>query len=73
MTTLIGIIISALILIVIVWGGDGLIKLVPGDGKLKQGLRIFAIVVLTIFCLVSIAGYFNIPLPWNGPTLQRHR
>lgn len=71
MTEILGIIFSALILAVIVWGGDGLMKLVPGNEKIKAGIRIFAIVVLVIFCLISIANFFNIPLPW-GPTL-RHR
>jgi hypothetical protein len=72
MLELIGFIIALLILAVLVWGGDGLIKLAPGNEKLKQVARILGIVVLTILCLRAVAAYFHIPVPLLFGDLSSH-
>jgi hypothetical protein len=72
MTSIVSLIFLILFLAVIIWGGDRLLALLPGNEKLKQTVRIIAIVVLSLYFLSLAAGFFGIALPWNGPVF-RHR
>jgi hypothetical protein len=70
MTSALGLIFALLVLALLVWAGDGLLKLWPSQGKLMQAIRIIAIVALALLVLSWIATYFGVALPWNFP---RHR
>ena len=72
MFTILGIILTILVVAVLLWGGDRLLALWPGNEKLKQVVRIIVIVAVAIWVLILIAGFFGIPMPW-GPVPVRHR
>lgn len=61
-----------LFLAVVIWGGDRLLALLPGDAKLKQAARIIAIVVLALWALNVSASLFGVSTPWS-PTVHRRR
>jgi len=62
-----------LFLAVIIWGGDRLLALLPGNEKLKQAARIIAIIVIALWALSVAASFFGASLPWSGPVLHHHR
>ncbi len=61
-----------LFLAVVIWGGDGLLALLPGNEKLKRAAKIIAIVVIALWALSIAASFFGASLPWS-PTVHRHR
>lgn len=61
-----------LFLAVIIWGGDRLLALLPGNSTLKQIVRIVAIVIVALWFLSLAAGFFGVSLPWS-PAVHRHR
>jgi len=72
MTSLVGLLFLILFLAVLIWGGDRLLALLPGNEKLKQAVRIIAIVIVALWALSVAASFFGVAMPWS-PTLQRHR
>lgn len=67
------IIFAILVLAVLLWGGDRLVALLPGNEKLKQAVRVIAIVVVALWFLGLVAGYFGIAMPWGFGEIRRHR
>lgn len=62
-----------LVLAVLIWGGDRLLALLPGNEKLKAAARIIAIVFVALWFLSMAASILGVSMPWNmGPTV-RHR
>jgi len=61
-----------LFLAIVIWGGDRLLALLPGDAKLKQAARIITIVVLALWALNVAASLFGVSTPWS-PTVHRRR
>lgn len=55
---------AVLFLAVLIWGGDGLLALLPGNEKLKAAVRIIAIVVVSLWLLGLVAAFFGVALPW---------
>ncbi len=72
MTSILGLVLTLAIAALLLWGGDRLLALWPGNPPLKQVIRIVVIVAVALWCLFQIAGFFGIPTPF-GPALQRHR
>jgi hypothetical protein len=72
MTSILGLVLTLLIAALLLWGGDRLLALWPGNPPLKQVIRIVVIIAVALWCLSLIAGYFGIPMPW-GPAPYRHR
>jgi hypothetical protein len=75
MTSILGLLFLILFLAVLIWGGDRLLALLPGNEKLKQIVRIIAIVVVALWFLSLAASFFGVALPWNpgGTTFRHHR
>jgi cell division protein FtsX len=71
LTAFLGIFFLLLALAVIVWGGDGLMKLLPGDAKIKQAAKIIVIVILALWFLSLAASILGVAIPWSGQV--RHR
>ena len=71
--TILGLLILMLVLAVLIWGGDALLKLLPGNEKIKQVVRILAIVVLALWFLSLAADLLGVPMPWSVGPLYRHR
>jgi hypothetical protein len=67
-----GVVIAILIVMLLLWAGDRLLALWPGNSALKQVVRIVVIVVVAIWVLVTVAGLFGIPVPLWAPA-PRHR
>lgn len=61
-----------LFLAVIIWGGDRLLALLPGNAALKQAVRVIAIVIVSLWALSVAAGFFGVSMPWS-PHIVRHR
>jgi len=61
-----------LFLAVVIWGGDKLLALLPGDAKLKQAAKIIAIVVIALWALSVAASFFGVAMPWSAGALPRH-
>lgn len=73
-TQLAGLLLLLVLLAVLIWGADRLLALVPGYPKLIAAVRVIAIVVITIYVIGLIAGFFGIPVPWAyGDVRVRHR
>lgn len=73
MPDIVGLIFLLLGLAVIVWGGERLFALFPGNEKIKQVIRILAIVGLALWFLSVAASFFGVSLPWSsGPVHRRH-
>jgi len=73
MTSIISLLFLILFLAVIIWGGDKLLALLPGNEKLKQAARVIAIIVIALWGLSIAASFFGVAMPWSGPVLPRHR
>jgi Mg2+ and Co2+ transporter CorA len=74
MSFVLEIIFTALFLAVLVWGGDSLLKLFPGNEKLKQIVRIVAIVAVALLFLNMVASFLGVSMPWGtGLQIHRHR
>jgi hypothetical protein len=70
---LIGLLFAVLVLAVLIWGGDRLLALLPGNEKLKQIVRIIAIVAVALWFLSLAASFFGVSMPWGSPVfLPRH-
>jgi hypothetical protein len=68
------ILLAILVLAVLVWGGDRLLVLMPGNERLKQAVRVIAIVVVALWFLGLVASFFGIAMPWGPwPLMPRHR
>lgn len=68
--SIIGIILTLLVLAVLLWGGDKLLAVFPGNGRVKQVIRIVVIVFAALLALSLVASLFGVSLPWNL-TLRR--
>ena len=62
-----------LFLAVVIWGGDRLLALLPGNEKLKQAVRIVAIVIVALWALGIAASFFGVSTPWSPAAIHRHR
>jgi len=62
-----------LVLAVILWGGDRLLALLPGNEKLKQIVRIIVIVAVALWALSVIASFFGLAMPWGTGPMRLHR
>lgn len=62
-----------LVLAVVLWGGDRLLALLPGNEKLKQIVRIIVIVVVALWALSIVASFFGIAMPWGTGPIRLHR
>lgn len=62
-----------LFLAVVIWGGDRLLALLPGNAALKQAVRIVAIVAIALWTLNVAAGFFGVSMPWSFGAIHRHR
>lgn len=56
-----------LFLAVVIWGGDRLLALLPGNAALKQAVRIVAIVCVALWALSVAASFFGVSMPWAPP------
>ena len=72
MSSILGLIFLLLVAALLLWAGDRLLALWPGNSPLKQVIRIVVIVAVALWALSLIAGFFGIAMPW-GPALPRHR
>ena len=63
MTSILAIVVLLVIVAILVWGGDALLKLAP-QSKLLQAARIIAIVAVSIWVVCLIAAFFGVPTPW---------
>jgi hypothetical protein len=63
MTQIFTIVVLLVIVAILVWGGDALLKLAPQSKILAAG-RIIAIVAVSIWVVCLIAAFFGIPTPW---------
>ena len=72
-TNIISLLFLILFLAVIIWGGDKLLALLPGNEKLKQAARVIAVIVIALWALSVAASFFGVAMPWGGPVLPRHR
>lgn len=70
--SMLSILFAILVLAVLVWGGDRLLALLPGNESLKQFVRIIAIVVVAIWFLGLVASWLGVSVPW-APLMPRHR
>jgi hypothetical protein len=52
------------ILAVLLWGGDRLLALVPGNTKLKEAARTIIIVVIAITLICTFAAFLGVRIPW---------
>ena len=72
--SLLAILFAVLFLAVLIWGGDRLLALLPGNEKLKAAVRIIAIVAVALWLLGLVAAFFGISMPWMlGDVHVRHR
>lgn len=71
MSGIIELIFTLLVLAVLVWGGERLLALWPGNEKLKQIVRIFAIVAGALWLLSVAASFFGVSLPWSSGVVHR--
>jgi hypothetical protein len=72
MSSIVELIFTILFLAVLVWGGERLLALFPGNEKLKQIVRIVAIVVIALWFLSVAASFFGVSLPWSfGASVHR--
>lgn len=60
---MIGLFFSLLVLAVLIWGADRLLVLLPGNEKVKQAVRIVAIVVVALWFLSLAASFFGASTP----------
>ena len=63
---------SLLVLAILIWGGDRLLALAPGQPKLIAAIRIIAIVCVALYVVYLIAGFFGVAVPLF-PTAVRGR
>lgn len=56
---------AILVLAVLLWGGDRLLALLPGNERLKQIARIIAIVAVALWFLSLVAAWLGVPMPWG--------
>jgi len=61
-----------LVLAVLIWAGDSLIKLLPGNEKVKQAVRIVAIAAIALWFLSLAASLLGVSMPWSGPLIVGH-
>jgi hypothetical protein len=73
LTSLAALLLALVFLAILIWGADRLLALVPGYPKLIQAVRIIAIVVISIYVIGLIAGFFGIPVPWAYGDVRVHR
>lgn len=73
MQSILGLVFLILFIAVVVWGGDKLLALLPGNSALKQAARVIVIVVLALWALSVAASLLGVPMPWNMGALPRHR
>lgn len=69
---LIALLFLILFLAVVIWGGDRLLALLPGNAALKQVVRVVAIVALSLWALNKAASFFGVSTPWS-PHVGRHK
>lgn len=73
MSGIVEVIFTLLVLAVLVWGGERLLALFPGNERIKQIIRILAIVAFALWFLSVVASFFGVSLPWSsGPVHRRH-
>ena len=72
MASILGLVFMLLIAALLLWAGDRLLALWPGNPPLKQVIRIIVIVAVALWALSLVAGFFGIAMPW-GPAPYRHR
>jgi hypothetical protein len=63
MTQILAIVVLLVVVAILVWGGDALMKLAP-PSKLIQAARIIAIVAISIWVVCLIAAFFGVATPW---------
>jgi hypothetical protein len=72
MSSIVELIFTILFIAVIVLGGERLLALFPGYEKLKQVVRILAIVAVALWFLSVAALFFGVSLPWSfGASVHR--
>ena len=64
MMTIAALLFLILILAVILWWGDRLLALAPGNPKLKEIVRTSVIALVAIGIICVVAALFNVRIPW---------
>ncbi len=73
MVNIAALLIALLVLAVLIWGGDRLLALLPGNEKIKQIVRIVVIVIVALWFLSLAASFLGVPMLWEPGGLRRHR
>lgn len=71
MSGIVELIFTLLVIAVLVWGGERLLALFPGNERIKQVIRILAIVAVALWFLSVAASFFGVSLPWSSGTVHR--
>lgn len=71
MPSIIELIFALLVLAVLVWGGERLLALWPGNSLVKQIVRIVAIVAVALWCLGEAAAFLGVSPPWSSGVVHR--
>jgi hypothetical protein len=64
MMTIVALLFLILILAVLLWWGDRILALAPGNPKLKELVRTSAIALVAILLICLIAAFFGVKIPW---------
>lgn len=64
MMTIAALLFLILILAVLLWWGDKLLALAPGDAKLKAFVRTSCIALVAIALICLVAALFGVRIPW---------
>jgi hypothetical protein len=69
--TLVSLLLALLVLALLVWAGQNLLALWPGNEKIKRVAWILLVVIVALYLLSLVAGFFGVEMPW-GPAVYVH-
>lgn len=70
---MLAILLTLIVLAILLWGGDALLALVPGNEKIKRAVRVIVTVCVALYLLSLIAAFFGLGTPLWPMLERRHR